>query len=178
MIWESSYWKDDLLRRAKMLRVRTRQKRWPEASSAKVEQTLMMGFYTIRKLIEAKKLTDALVAKQIPVWEFPATGKPVHLYNWHHIDRLYALEKSKKTQIGVLDLCHQFVHSYIFMFSFDDKKQINGVFFSSDRKRSSRLCHMEIKAVIKLFEEVGRNYPSTSSQTWNAKTGDYAVKSS
>lgn len=129
MIWESSYWKNDLLRRAKMLRVRTRQERWPESSSAKVEQLLMTGFYAVRKLIEAKKLTDALVAKRILVWEFPAAGKPVHLCNWHHIDRLYDLEKSKKTQIDVLDLCHQFVHSYIFLLSFDNKRRLNGVFF-------------------------------------------------
>lgn len=135
-----------------------------------------MGFYAIRKLIEAKKLTDALVAKQIPVWEFPATGKSVHLYNWHHIDRLYELEKSKKTQIDVLYLCHQFVHSYIFLLSLDDKRRLNGVFLSSDRKRTSCLYHVEITAVIELFGAVGRNYPYKASSTWDGKTGDYVVK--
>jgi len=176
MIWESNYWKDDLLRRAKMLRVRTRQKRWPEASSAKVELALMTGFYAVRKLIEAKKLTDALVAKRIPVWEFPAIGKPIHLFNWHHIDRLYALQKSKKSQIDVEHLCHQFVHSYVFLLSFDDKRQLNGVFLSSDKKRSSCLYYVEIRAIIDLFERVGRNYSASGSFAWDAKRLDYVVK--
>lgn len=178
MIWESSYWKDDLLRQAKMLRFRVQHKRWSESSSAKLEQTLMVGFYAVRKLIESKKLTDSLTSKAIQVTEFAAASKPVHLYNWHHIDRLYKLDTPKKAKIDLLSLCHQFVHSYIFLLSFDEDRKLQGVFVTSDRKRSSCLYHIEVQKVIDIFEQVGHNYPTKSMSTWNEKTGDYRIGNS
>jgi hypothetical protein len=158
-----------------MLHVRTRQTRWPEASSAKVEQTLMMGFYAIRKLIEAKKICDALVSRQIHVKEFAPTGKMATLLNWHHIDRFYKLESSKKTQIDLMAICHQFVHSYIFILSFDDNRRLDGVFLTSDKKRSSCLYYVEIKSIIDLFEKVGRDYPTEAHFIWDKKKQDYRV---
>jgi hypothetical protein len=151
MIWESSYWKDDLLRQAKMLRARVRQRRWPESSSAKVEQTLLGGFYAVRKLIESKKLTDSLKSKAIQVTEFAPAGKTVHLHNWHHIDRLYNLDTPKKAKIDLLSLCDQFVHSYIFLLSFDEGSKLKGVFVTSDTKRISCLYHIDVQHVIDIF---------------------------
>lgn len=136
----------------------------------------MVGFYAIRKLIEAKKISDSLVSRQIRVWKFAPTGNAVTLLNWHHIDRLYRLENSKKSQIDLIALCHQFVHSYIFMLSFDGRKRLNGVFLTSDRGRASCLHYVEIKSIVNLFEQVGRDYPSRQSATWDSKKGDYMVK--
>ena len=58
MIAESYYWKRELLRVAARLRRRLTQRRWPEASFSVVEMDLMVGFYAIRKLAEAKKISD------------------------------------------------------------------------------------------------------------------------
>ena len=67
MIWESAYWKDDLLRAACILKEKRHQKLWRESSMARVEKTVMTGFHIIRKLIEARKLSDALMHQTIPV---------------------------------------------------------------------------------------------------------------
>lgn len=136
----------------------------------------MVGFYVIRKLVEAKKISDGLVSKQIHAKEFAPTGRAVTLLNWHHIDRLYRLDAPKKSQIDLMALCHQFVHSYIFMLSFDGKNRLNGVFLTSDRKRTSCLYYVEIQSIINLFEQVGRNYPFRQTTTWDSKKGDYLVK--
>ena len=59
MIWESAYWKEELLRQAEDLKKRSTQTKWSERSLARLEKTIMIGFYSIRKLIEAKKVSDA-----------------------------------------------------------------------------------------------------------------------
>ena len=44
MIYESKYWKDDLLRSAKALEAKIVQKRRNEASSAKLEKNIVIWF--------------------------------------------------------------------------------------------------------------------------------------
>ena len=52
MMWESQPWKDDLLKTAKRLEARTKQKRWPPRSEANIEKEIFYAFYAIRKLID------------------------------------------------------------------------------------------------------------------------------
>ena len=63
MIWESQYWKDELLRTASKLNKRLNQKRWPESSMASLEKEIMIGFYIIYKLIAAHKLSNYIFEK-------------------------------------------------------------------------------------------------------------------
>jgi hypothetical protein len=175
MIWESRYWKDELLRQSKRLRAQCQQKRWPEASSARLELTLMSGFYAVRKLLESKKFSQNLMSKHLPVAEFPPSGKAVNLLNWHHIDRLFRLDEPNNTSIDLLSLCNQFVHSYVFVPSFSDIKQLTGIFVASDWMRTSRLYHVEIEQAVELFEEIGRDYPTEAHFVWGKNKRDYRV---
>ena len=83
MIWDSGPWKAEVARLAGLIRKRAVQKRWTEATGAKFEQEIFYMAYAIRKLIEAKKLSDELEARTINVVEYPPTGKAVDLLNWH-----------------------------------------------------------------------------------------------
>jgi len=115
MIFESSYWKDELLGTASFLEKKKQQKQWRGSSYAKVEQKIMISFYSIRKLMDAKKLTDVIVQLDVPAVEYAATGKNVTLLNNHKIDELYNLEEPKEKTVKLRFLCNQLVHSYIFM---------------------------------------------------------------
>ena len=56
MIGESYYWKKELVKLAIKLDKRTKQKRaWTEAQHGTFEKEITIGFYIIRKLIEAKQ---------------------------------------------------------------------------------------------------------------------------
>jgi hypothetical protein len=65
MIYESRFWKDNLIKQANVLRAKTTQKRWTEASSARLEQTIMLGYYSIRKLVESQKLSNLVINQAI-----------------------------------------------------------------------------------------------------------------
>jgi hypothetical protein len=172
MIWESSYWKDTLLREARSLRRRKSQKRWLQPSFARLEQSVMMGFYIVRKLLEAKKLSQASESSVVRVERFRWNGKPVHKLNWHHLDRMYDLSGSEKAQKNVKLLCDQFVHSYIFEPLFLEDG-LDGIFVTSDRERAKYLYFLSIDTIISLFEAVGKDYPSKVRMVWNPKKQDY-----
>ncbi|MEG5038820.1 MULTISPECIES: hypothetical protein [unclassified Microcoleus] len=175
MIYESVFWKEDLLKQAKALRARMTQKRWNESSFARLEQTIMLGFYSIRKLIEAKKLSDSVENKCITVKFHEWQGNPVTKMNWGDIDKLYDLDSGQPVTKGLIFFCHQFVHSYILVTSFDEKNFLDGIFISSDRERHKALYFIEMHQIIDFFEQVGNDYPSSGSFKFDEERGDYRV---
>lgn len=176
MIYESEYWKDDLLKQAKVLRQRMLQKRWPAAASARLEQSIMLGFYSVRKLAEAKLLADSVVNQCVELRVYMPTGKAVTLINWHKLDELYDLNSGQSGSKDVMFLCHQFVHSYVFVASFDEQSHgLEGILFASDRERHKALYHIDIQKVIELFEKVGSDYPNEVHMKFNKQKRDYDV---
>lgn len=175
MIWESQYWKDDLLKNAAALRKRTTQKRWAEPSLARLEQSIMLGFYGVRKLHEAAKLSTATMTQQVSVKAFPWLGKNVTKLNWHRLDELYDFASGAPQSQDLLFVCHQFVHSFIFTTAFNEDGRLDAILFASDRQRHKALLSISIGQVISAFEQVGNDYPNSAQYILNAKTGDYDV---
>ncbi|MEG4172079.1 MULTISPECIES: hypothetical protein [unclassified Microcoleus] len=151
------------------------QKRWNESSFARLEQTIMLGVYSIRKLIEAKKLSDSVVNKCITVKFHEWKGNPVTKMNWGDIDKLYDLDSGQPVTKGLIFFCHQFVHSYILVTSFDEKNFLDGIFISSDRERHKALYFIEMHQIIDFFEQVGNDYPSSGTFKFDEELGDYRV---
>lgn len=175
MIYESCYWKNDLLKQADDLRARRKQRKWPEVSFARLEQTIMLGFYSIRKLIEASKLSESTVGQQLHVTTFPWSGKTVTRMNWDKIDKLYELDSPSSETRQVLFFCHQIVHSFVFMPAFDERGQLDGILFTSDRHRHQCLYLVTLDTVIQLFDCVGNDYPNDVRLKYNEDLKDYEV---
>jgi len=173
MIWESGYWKDDLLRVAARLRRRQQQRRWPQVSLANVEKDLFLGFYAVRKLIDAGKLSDSTVAMTIAVAVHPRMGRAITKMNRHHLDELYDINTSVPGVLGLRELCNQFVHSYAFSTFHREDEGLDAVLVASDREKSVRLFKVSLVDVLTVFERVGHDYPNQCNMFLNPKTGDY-----
>jgi len=78
MSWESHPWKVDLYKRAAWLKAKKAEHCWPESASVLVETCVMVGCYCTRKLVEAGKLTDVVVRRQMPAIIYKARDKTVH----------------------------------------------------------------------------------------------------
>jgi hypothetical protein len=109
---------------------------------------------------------------------YPWNGKKnVTKLNWHKLDELYDFDAAVTKHHHVLFLCHQFVHSFVFMAAFDERQRLDGIFLASDRQRHTALLRVSIDQIAVLFEQVGKDYPSTVNYSLNLKTGDYDVVS-
>ena len=160
MIYESRYWKDDLLEAASDLRRRRKQKRWSEASLARLEQRIMLGFYGVRKLRDARKIVDRLRHRPVPLDEFPPTGRIIDTYNRIDLAEIYDMVTSNATEKPLEFVCNQIIHSYIFTPAFNVEGFLEDLFFASDRQKDFGMFRVKIDEIISIFEEVGNSYPS------------------
>lgn len=178
MIWELHYWKSDLLKIVKRLEDRKKQAKWFESSLAKIEQDVMLGFYIVRKLREAKNISDTVAKKRLSIKAYPAKGKNVTCLNWHKLDELYDFSRPNG-QIRYLGfICDQIIHSYVFVTNFDENNKFTGILFCSDQKRNTQIYSLSINAITETFKKVGNDYPSQSVWKFNEQTGDYDVSNS
>lgn len=160
MIHESSYWKNDLLKLASRLERRLIQTRWAANNIYTLEKEIFIGFYSIRKLIESKKVSDNLSSKKYSIHEFPYRGNPTSFMT-HFEDSEYDLSKAKTTEISISTLCNQFIHSHHFLPFLTNSKKLIGFFFCSDHKRTTGLYLITLFDVVDIYRSVGNNYPHT-----------------
>ncbi|MDR3727019.1 MAG: hypothetical protein P4K86_08265 [Terracidiphilus sp.] len=152
------------------------QKRWSEPSFARFEIATMMGFYSIRKLIEANKLTTKATDTLISMVFYPTLGKPVTRFNNHRVDELYDLDAPRPTNLNLTKVCHQFIHSYVFVPVFNKRNRLSIILIASDYQRSKALLAIEVKTVIGVFEKISRDEVRSSHSVFDDSTGDYRIK--
>lgn len=174
MIWESHYWKDELL----AIAARLNSRRWRAAGEltlVRIEQDVMIGFYMVRKLIEAKKVTNELLERSVDIVSHPCTSPPVTLLNWHKIDDLYGLKILQRERITLLKLANTFIHSYVFITDADDRGRLSGIYVNSDYRRNQKIYYLPIKNIIHILKAFGSNYPHMTQSTRNPQTGEVDI---
>lgn len=174
MIYQSEYWKILLLKNAAFLRKINNRTRWTDTVFAELEKVIFLSFYSLRKLAESQKLSDSTIGAPIKLSVYLPLGKPVTRLNWHKIDELYNLNKKINITIPAVQLCNQFIHSYVFVpyFGYSGKKLI-GLFFCSDKERNRRLFSIRLIQIIKLLEKAGNDYPNSASWHFDSSVLDY-----
>lgn len=175
MIWDSHYWKDDLLKYARDLQRRKSQRRWSDGSFARIERNVMLGFYAIRKLIDARKLSTPLVEQLIPLSCFPSKGTRVTLFNSSRIEKHYDFGKKAKLKKDLVFVCNQVIHSFVFEVEILPRGSLAGFLVSSDHERCKRLFRIPVGEVIRIFERTGKDYPHFMSAEFCEKRGDYVI---
>jgi hypothetical protein len=199
MIYESQYWKKELKRiNLKIQKRLDTNNFWTETQYGTFEKEIMIGFYIIRKLVEAKKLTTKIISTPIEGLKYANNGKNITLMNFHRYDEFFKLDKPIKHNFDLAFICNQIIHSYIFSPNFsapnksildklnqkielneddyDDLSESNfliSIYFSSDFDRNKYLYEIEIKKIIQLFTDIANCDVGYIYQVFNPKTKDY-----
>lgn len=177
MIWESRFWKADLLRFAEQLRrARAGTKRYSDAMYVTVEKAVLIGAFVIRRLADSHKLSDATAAMELRTRRFPSTGYGATLINNHRVDELFDLARAAPSRQPLLFLCNQAIHSYVLTPYVDRRgKRIVGLFIASDRQRNRAMFAVPLSEFERAFRKVGNDYPTDSHYSFDGTTGDYKV---
>jgi hypothetical protein len=161
VIGDSIPWKDELLRVAGRIERKKPQKRWPERSMFLLERDVMVSAYAVRKLIEARKVSDELSAQTWPVRRHGLRGAAPDAWNRHEVEEVFDLEKSLGERLASAELCNQIIHSWIWAPYWTwapeayERDLLAGIYVASDRKRRECLYSIDIDVVIELFRSVG-----------------------
>lgn len=132
----------------------------------------MLGFYMIRKLLEARKVSDSIARRRFRLPIHRATGKRVTIRNAHRIDDLYDLSLAHSETRTVAFICDQVIHSFIFVSCLAEAGGWDGILFASDRQKSRGVFYLRGRQVVSLFESVARNDPAWIRWQINARTGE------
>ncbi len=163
MIADSVPWKDDLGRIASDIERQKTQRRWSERSMYLFERNVMTAAYSIRKLIEARRVSDTLARRSWPVKRYRRTGPVPDGWNRWEPEELYDLNSPESASLSTLELCHQIVHSYMFfpVWNWDEstrrprRQDLTSLCFVGDRRRTSHLYAIDIDDLIALVFTVG-----------------------
>jgi hypothetical protein len=173
MITESYYWKRPLLTGAAIIRRYMDKEDITDAQFARIEREVFIGFYAVRKLLEAagKVGPETRQMKLTLTWYPKLASQPVvDWYNRGEFWELYDLEDPRSEERDILYVAHRLVHSFIFAISGNDDG--HGAFFTSDRDKERRLNFLSTEEIIRAFETVGGDYPAGFHAWRDKETGE------
>ncbi|OZC86451.1 hypothetical protein CH254_18085 [Rhodococcus sp. 06-412-2C] len=169
MIQDSTPWKDELIAVADRLQKKTTQKRWTERSGFLVERDLMVSAYSLRKLIDNYKVSDALAQKQFALERFELIDpdEVPDLFGRYSVWEYYDLEDPVKTVMPLAKVCNQIVHSWLWMLSSKEEDgAFDGLYVSSDTARKKWLYRIPIDDYIAVCREIGEEYVYSKTMTY------------
>jgi hypothetical protein len=108
--------------------------------------------YALRKLIEAKKLSDEVESVGLDVTMHPWTGKTVDIMSRHDLHLAYDLTQEQRQQMGLREFCNQIVHSFVFQMRFLEAGGLDGIYVASDYSKQQGVYFVEIDEIIRVLE--------------------------
>lgn len=163
MIDESGPWRDELRKSATRLKRWDTQQRWTERTYFLAERNIMMGAYSIRRLIDPGKSSSQLPKKTLVTQRFESINHTPRVLDRFSPERFYDIERPVNTQLTVGSLCNQIIHSFVFQF-YRGADSTTSVLFVSDRDRGKHLNGIRFKLLADLFDYVGREDVIKSSR--------------
>lgn len=175
-MWESCYWKEDLIAHAKNLSPVSVPPRWSDRLAAKFEKDIIVSFFCIRKLFDEHKLSSVSKNHKATVYSSKTRGKPVTLLNKHRIEELYDFKNEITENKGIHFLTNQFIHSYIVFPYRNEDRNWGGIFVCSDYEKNNAILRIEIEEIRKILNIVGHDYPLMIKMTFDRKSKDYTLQ--
>lgn len=164
MIFESSYWKDQLLRDAGTLRRLSKtvlDSSSDERELARLERLIFVNAYAMRKLWESGKLSTSWRSHRLPCLRFAFIGdSPPDALTAHKIDRFYELDSPRDVNLKPDEFCDRVIHSFVFVPAINEDNNIQGFHFTSDRLKAQCLWFVNLVDIIELMTKTGKDYPS------------------
>ncbi len=169
MIWESGYWKSDLIKDADMLN-KWSKKKPSDRQYVLFEKKIFIAAFSIRKLLEAEK-----IGSDFPMWTFGVskflkkTKDPIDYMNSHKIDKFYDLDKEIKDSLSIPSLCNKLIHSYIFSLKVNESEEIISFLFTSDETKEECIYEMNLEKFTNLLKWIGHSDVIRSRQIRDPK---------
>lgn len=144
MIWDSCYWKGRLKRLVRPIEKQVKSNQDNDITGDELEYSLFSSAFCARKLIESKKLTDAVSDMNVKCICFDKTNAKIAThYNFYKIEQLFDFSSKRKGTVKFENLCNQLIHSFCFVLGRCDGSY--GFFVSSDYDKQKILFFVSMQ---------------------------------
>lgn len=151
-----------------------------EKAWVRLERFVFWSAFVIRKLAEAKKLSDEFEAERFQVTVFsridPDDLDLQDFMDADKIDRFYDLGHPTSRTVAPLWITSQLIHSFVYMPEVEDGPPL-GLYFNSDRSRRHSLFHIEWAEFERLIravaddDVVSMHFNRLTGEVWKSRTG-------
>lgn len=179
MIYESYPWKQDLLRRKRLIQKYNRADLLSEDIDDKaytvIEKAVFYSAFIIRKLIDCR----VKVSDEVDAYKFILKGlrpkKNIDLMHRWPDEKTHDWEHEATYTKSGAEICNWLIHSYIFFFGFNERDEIDSFYVSSDYDRNKLLYRIELKDWIAYMEFVGSDYIVATDMHIDESKKDYVL---
>ena len=148
-----------------------------ETAWVRLERFVFWSAFVIRKLSEAKKLSDEFEAERFQIRRFPRIDPDdlQDFMNADKIDRFYDLGRPESRTVDPLWIVNQLIHSFVYMPEAEDGPPL-GFYFNSDNSRSESLFHITWGEFVRLIEAVvddgvvSMRFNRLTGEMWKSRT--------
>ncbi len=157
MAFESCYWKrqarGDIRMILKRLEVNVSNldDRKSDKIFSEVEIKLFTVAYSLRKLMDTRKLPDKVGTLMVHLLSFPR-NKKTPMTPWSFFDDYYYFDAPEKVNMSLRDVCNSFIHAYFFQPSASSRGRLIDLYFTSDHDRNKCLYLINLKRFLKILE--------------------------
>ena len=177
MIYESTPWKRELRRSARMLSLWCGRAH-TERGYFLLEKHVFLSAFVVRKLFDSHKVTDTLRLQPIEVRRFPAKmnvlGGIASVFGKSFLSDAYELETGQVHSASMRDLVNQIIHSFFFVIDSAEDREIS-LFFNSDKTKGDFVVEVPMSRYVKLLKATADDHVRSYSLTVDRLTGKTKV---
>lgn len=163
MINESYYWKKELYNSFLTIAKFRQLKIIKEQSFVKVEKALMIGAFIIRKLDDAEKIPPEFLDRKVTLDFSNSLVTIVDHMNWHKLNSSYDFDKTVKIEKDWRFILNQLIHSFTFIFSYDNANKLDGFLINSDKTKKQGLFFLSLNDLLAFFLTVSEGTITSGS---------------
>jgi hypothetical protein len=172
---DSTYWKTELSPVADRIEEFAASGLFTERRANEFEREVMLGIFSVRRLIEHQTLSQELLGQQVRVQAYPKkTKEPTTWLNNHKIRELFDLDAPRPKTLPLLLFCNQIIHSYILL-PLRDSHGFGHALFCSDYQRNEFLYLVRVAQLIELIRRVAFDFPARTHLQFNPTREDYDI---
>jgi sporulation protein YlmC with PRC-barrel domain len=171
---ESRFWKDDLVRYAKIFKPVANPPYYSEKRQVNFEKDVIVSLFMVRKLGESLKLSSKTLKRNFTLYS-SLCQKQVHNMNFWDIGELYDLEVETKEQNNVQFISNQLIHGQAIYAYRDDARNWAGIYTCSDFERNKKIYKIPISTIIEILVTASEDYPTKIDYEYCSKKQDYLV---
>jgi len=143
-----------------------------------IEIKIFIIAYSLRKLIDSKKISNEISNVKLEVCLYPKKGKGlVTFINSHKWDKHYNFDKKKRKRMYIREISNQIIHSYIFDLVRYGKR-ICYIYFVSDRNRNKYLLRIKIKDFLEIVRRFSKDFVVYTHSIYDEEKKDYKIVNS
>jgi hypothetical protein len=140
-----------------------------------LERALTLAAFSVRRMVEKRLVTDALIKRTIPVRSFPAKVEtfrnPFHGRSGGDAYANYHFDKPEMQHLQLKNLADEIIHSSQLMVIGRDDKVPDGLLIASDWHAKRRVLHLTTDEFCKYIQTVLDNHVLIASDRRNPVSG-------